>query len=235
MTWVKICGITNPEDAKVAVDAGADALGFVFYDKSPRKVGVHVAREIVSDLPQEIEKAGVFVQGSGRAPGAIANEVGLTALQTTLQLARASELRSALPSAAGFLHPPKCFLSFSASWFLGNRTELLRELVLLQNPGQVNPAGIAAVFLDSSTLQQPGGTGKTFDWERAVPVAEEIRQGGLKLVVAGGLTPDNVAEAMRILRPWGVDVSSGVEASPGTKDPEKVRAFISAVRNADRG
>jgi phosphoribosylanthranilate isomerase len=88
--------------------------------------------------------------------------------------------------------------------------------------------------LDSGDLRQPGGTGKVFDWTRAVPIVEGMRMGGLKLVVAGGLTPDNVGEAMGILHPWGVDVVSGVEASPGKKDPDKVRAFVRAVREMDR-
>jgi phosphoribosylanthranilate isomerase len=89
-------------------------------------------------------------------------------------------------------------------------------------------------FLDSGNEQTPGGTGKPFDWRKAVPVAEGMRQGGLKLVVAGGLNPDNVAEAIEVLQPWGVDVSSGVEARPGKKDPEKVRAFVLAVRRTEK-
>jgi phosphoribosylanthranilate isomerase len=233
MTWVKICGITSLEDAKVAVNAGADALGFVFYEKSPRKIAVDAAREIVSELPAEIEKVGVFVQG-GLAAAAIVRRSGLSAMQATLQLNQVSDLRSLLPI-GGLLHSPKSFLSFSADWFLKNRAELLRELMLLQNPGQINPAGIAAIFLDSSTPGRAGGTGKTFDWDKAVSVAEQMRESCLKLVVAGGLTPENVTEAMRILKPWGVDVSSGVEAVPGKKDPTKVREFIAAVRKADGG
>jgi phosphoribosylanthranilate isomerase len=90
------------------------------------------------------------------------------------------------------------------------------------------------IVLDSGGLRVPGGTGKTFDWERAVPIAAGMRQGGVKLVVAGGLTPENVNEAIEILKPWGVDVVSGVEATPGKKDPEKVRAFVKAVRDIDR-
>ena len=95
------------------------------------------------------------------------------------------------------------------------------------------PEGLMDTFvLDSGDLRMPGGTGKKFDWEKAVPIAEGMRRAGLKLVVAGGLTPENVADAMRILQPWGVDVASGVEARPGKKDPEKVRAFVKAVRAA---
>ena len=93
---------------------------------------------------------------------------------------------------------------------------------------------MATVLLDSGDLLQPGGTGKTFDWKQAVPIAEGMCEGGLKLVVAGGLTAENVTEAIEVLKPWGVDVASGVEARPGKKDPEKVRAFVKAVRDADR-
>jgi phosphoribosylanthranilate isomerase len=97
------------------------------------------------------------------------------------------------------------------------------------------PAGIFdTVFLDAGSPQQPGGTGKAFEWRKAVPIAEGMRQGGLKLVVAGGLNPDNVAEAIEVLKPWGVDVSSGVEACPGKKDPDKVRAFVQAVRRTEK-
>jgi phosphoribosylanthranilate isomerase len=93
---------------------------------------------------------------------------------------------------------------------------------------------ISTMVLDSGDLRQPGGTGKTFDWNKAVPIAEALRLGGVKLVLAGGLTPENVGQAMRILTPWGVDVVSGVESRPGKKDPEKVRAFVKAVREIDR-
>jgi phosphoribosylanthranilate isomerase len=107
--------------------------------------------------------------------------------------------------------------------------------------GKDRPKGVsppermaATVVLDSGDLRQPGGTGKTFDWKMAVPIAEGMRQSGVKLVVAGGLTPENVGEAIEILKPWGVDVVSGVESTPGKKDPKKVRAFVRAVREIDR-
>jgi phosphoribosylanthranilate isomerase len=93
---------------------------------------------------------------------------------------------------------------------------------------------VNAIFLDSGTPQQPGGTGVAFDWLESTPIAETIRRSRFDLVVAGGLNPANVGEAIRILNPWGVDVVSGVESRPGKKDPEKVRAFIGAVRQADK-
>jgi phosphoribosylanthranilate isomerase len=242
MTWVKICGITSLEDAKVAVAAGADALGFVFYEKSPRNVEPHVAREIVSRIPERVEKVGVFVDGSGFQPVDIARQVGLTAIQNSLGFPpSAAEQRQMVVAFAGFSRPPKLFLSFPAAWFFGGSDKIKRlaeSLTHLRRDVSERPAipeGLFdTFFLDSSTLQQPGGTGKVFDWEKSVTVAECMQELGLKLVVAGGLTPANVAEAMRILKPWGVDVSSGVEARPGKKDPEKVRAFIAAVREAEK-
>jgi phosphoribosylanthranilate isomerase len=89
------------------------------------------------------------------------------------------------------------------------------------------------IFLDSGSLQQPGGTGAVFDWQKAAPIVEQMQR-VLKVVVAGGLNPTNVADAIHVLKPWGVDVSSGVESKPGRKDPDKIRAFISAVRQAKR-
>jgi phosphoribosylanthranilate isomerase len=241
MTWVKICGVTNLEDAQVAVEAGADAVGFVFYEKSPRNIEADIAREIVAKLPERVEKVGVFVSGSGFRPVDIARQVSLTAIQNTLGSGPSADPSSEMMVAvAGFSRPPKLFLAFPAGWFfdsvsrvrgLATRFSHLRRDAAARYPGY--EGCLDTFFLDSGTLQKPGGTGRAFDWEKATSIAHDMREAGLKLVVAGGLTPANVAEAMRILKPWGVDVSSGVEAHPGKKDPEKVRAFISAVRRAD--
>ncbi|MGH9530459.1 MAG: phosphoribosylanthranilate isomerase, partial [Terriglobales bacterium] len=100
-------------------------------------------------------------------------------------------------------------------------------------PGFADQNPFGTIMLDSGTVQKPGGTGKTFDWQAAVPLVETIRK-SVRVVVAGGLNPSNVADAIRILDPWGVDVVSGVEASPGRKDPQKVRAFINAVRRVEQ-
>ena len=179
MTWVKICGITNLEDAEVAVEAGADAVGFVFYEKSPRNVAPDVAREIVAKLPEQLEKVGVFVDGSGFQPVDIARQVGLTAIQNSV---------SALPSAesdpqmmvafAGFPRPPKLFLSFPSALFFGN-ADMIKELAERFSHLRRDILGRHAIpngcfdtfFLDSGTLERPGGTGKVFDWEKAVPIA----------------------------------------------------------------
>jgi len=243
MTWVKICGITNLEDAKVAVDAGADALGFVFYEKSPRNVQPEVAQEIVSALPEKIEKVGVFADSRDHQWVMIARKVGLTGLQHSMGFSPSSPTGPQVGTdLAVFTGPLKLFISFPIAGFLEDPEKLSRLaqdfLHLRKNvdvPGwpPIPDGWFDTFFLDSATPQQPGGTGKVFDWEKAVPVAEAMRAGGLTLVVAGGLTPSIVADAMRILKPWGVDVSSGVEVRPGKKDPAKVHAFIAAVRQAD--
>jgi phosphoribosylanthranilate isomerase len=243
MTWVKICGITNLEDAKVAVDAGADALGFVFYEKSPRKIEVAAARKIVAKLPDRIEKVGVFVNGSGFGPVDLAREVGLTAIQNTMATNGSADPEFEMTvAAAGFARPPKLFLAFPAAWFQEDTSRIKKLMTrfthLRKDTAKRYPnyeGCFDTFFLDSSTREQPGGTGNTFDWAKAKRIADEMRDAGLKLVVAGGLTPSNVIEAIRTLAPWGVDVSSGVEARPGKKDPEKVRAFIVAVRRQDAG
>jgi len=241
MTWVKICGITNLEDALVAVDAGADALGFVFYEKSPRKVDMETAREIVKQLPQQVEKVGVFVNGSNPDWLEIIFRVGLDAAQ---------QVQSGNPHPGGMQgfdvtslpRIPKVYVSLPVASFLEDEEEVkglaqdfarLRRTIANGTPWA--DRFFETFFLDSSNGQHPGGTGQTFDWQKAVPIAEGMRQGDLKLVVAGGLTPDNVAEAIEILQPWGVDVSSGVEARLGKKDPEKVRAFVLAVRRTEKG
>jgi len=234
MTWIKICGITNLEDALAAVEAGADALGFVFYEKSPRLVAPEKAGEIIQELPEQIERVGVL---AGELKGSINMPEGISAIQWTVA-AGPEDFMGFGSGPPGPVRPSKLFVSFPVSRFLdGESTERLQTgfagLGEISGSEDSRPA-LDALFLDSGSPLQPGGTGKTFDWRKALPIAEGVRQGGLKLVVAGGLTPGNVAEAMAILRPWGVDVSSGVEARPGKKDPEKVRAFIRAVREADK-
>ncbi len=245
MTWIKICGITNLEDARTAVDASADALGFVFYEKSPRYVTPEAAGAIISELPEEIEKVGVFVGDSRTDPVDIFLSAGLTGIQNTMLLSSPNSQGGAvargLVAHAGLTISPKMYWSFPVSEVL-EEPDAIKGLAAsfsrLLNDTSARDRSVneffGTFFLDSGSLRQPGGTGKTFDWQKAVPIAEGMREGSLKLVVAGGLTPDNVGEAMRILKPWGVDVSSGVEVRPGKKDPEKVRAFIAAVRAADK-
>lgn len=219
MTWVKICGITNLEDARLAVDAGADALGFVFYEKSPRKVSVETARDIVAQLPERVEKVGVFVNDSLSSILAAVSIAKLTAVQLHAnpqpgrleRLSTRAKLFVAVPAREIFLDES----DFGIGW----RDEEIKS--------------IAGLLVDSSTPEQPGGTGRTFGWDKAAPMLGRLGK-TFKVIVAGGLDPANVAQAIHILRPWGVDVASGTEAEPGKKDPEKVRAFVEAVQRADK-
>lgn len=246
MTWVKICGTTNLEDALLAVEAGADAVGFVFYDKSPRKISPETARAIVEKLPANIEKIGVFVMGSEIDSHDVMLAVGLTGTQLYLIAEGPPPLNESRSGTGGtkatgiacFPKPARFFAALPIAMLLNNEKQVQRmvsDFVQMRKQMPEVPEGIWDTYcLDSGTLKQPGGTGKTFDWPKAVPVVEELQQSGLKVVVAGGLSPDNVEEAISILHPWGVDVVSGVEAAPGKKDPEKVRAFVKAVRDNDR-
>ena len=242
MTWVKICGMTNLEDALVAVEAGADAVGFVFYEKSPRCVSVEAAREIVEKLPESVEKIGVFV-GPGEDPFLFLLQAGLTGMQFYISGEGGAGSNSRNKAMGRDCLPPRFrnLMAFSMSLFDENVSEVERALTGFADskkriPESLSiPDGILDTFLiDSGNLHQPGGTGHTFDWKKAQGLAEGMRNNGLKLVVAGGLTPENVGEAITILQPWGVDVASGVELRPGKKDPEKVRAFVRAVREIDR-
>jgi phosphoribosylanthranilate isomerase len=233
MTWVKICGITNLEDALVAVEAGADAIGFVFYEKSPRRVQSADAREIVRGLPPRLEKVGVFVRKPPDEMDAIAEEVGLTACQSHVDLHQAT--LGKLSEVEGFFRLPFERLGTARKTYLSLPAELLLDGDGYRGIGWPNGGGktVSALLIDSGSGAMPGGTGKTFDWRRLKPAIQPLSL-NFKVVVAGGLTPKNVAEAIGVLNPWGVDVSSGVEAKPGKKDPEKVRAFVKAVRDADK-
>jgi phosphoribosylanthranilate isomerase len=226
MTWIKICGTTNLEDALTAVDAGADALGFVFYEKSPRSITPEAAKAIIAKLPARIQKVGVFVDRPFEFTEKIAESAGLSAIQLHPDLSKQNAM---MPPALSHL---KRYLALPARHFLDDKGTF--ESFAMSRRNEESDKGFDAVFLDSGTPQQPGGTGKSFDWHEGNYIADVIRNAGFKLVVAGGLTPDNVTEAIRILKPWGVDVVSGVEASPGKKDPEKVRAFIKAVRKSEK-
>jgi phosphoribosylanthranilate isomerase len=232
MTWVKICGITNLEDALVAVEAGADALGFVFYEKSPRNVTSDDVADIIQELPEHLDKVAVVVRDYTQElsfPGS------LTALQWT-HTTVPENFAGLVENENGSIQRFKNFVAFPAAAMDDTSAKRLTDAFARFNELSMRPNLVPmfdALFLDSGTTLKPGGTGNRFDWHKAVPIADELRRGPFKLVVAGGLTSNNVAEAISILHPWGVDVSSGVEARPGKKDPEKVRAFVKAVREAD--
>ncbi len=218
MTWIKICGMTNLEDALAAVDAGADAVGFVFYEKSPRNISVEAAREIVKRLPESIEKIGVFVNQREDVLLSVAERAGLTAVQ--MHGDRED------PHVADLVVKHKAHIKVLTA--ISMRQPNPEGWALMWQPGSVE-----AFLVDSGNGSNHGGTGQAFDWAAAVQTLDAIKRIG-HIVVAGGLTPVNVGKAIAMLKPWGVDVASGVEASPGKKDPEKVRAFVRAVREIDR-
>jgi phosphoribosylanthranilate isomerase len=211
--WIKICGNTSLADAQIAADAGADAVGFVFAP-SPRRVTPEQAAAITPHLPAAIEKIGVFVDADFATITAAVELAGLTGVQ--LHIAGPDELAAQLRAR------------------FGPAVRILRVLHFGEDAArQLEAAGLDAaidgVLVDSRTANAVGGTGVSFNWQRA---RATIFFGGspLKLIAAGGLSPANVAEAIATLNPWGVDVVSGVEASPGRKDPEKVRAFVANAR-----
>lgn len=232
MTWVKICGITNLEDALVAVEAGADAIGFVFYEKSPRKMEAAQVRKIVSALPERLEKMGVFVMKRPEEMAAIAEEAGIAACQAHIDF-NGTPLQQRLQE-GGFFVLPNLDLGSGKKVYVSLPANLLLDDDRYRGMGWAKGAdSMGALFIDSGHGSMPGGTGQTFDWRQFQPAMQPLSK-HFKVVVAGGLTAENVTEAISILHPWGVDVSSGVEARPGKKDPEKIRAFIKAVRDHDK-
>lgn len=227
--WVKICGTTNLDDARVAVEAGADALGFVFAE-SPRRVTAEQAREIVSELGQSsrqgqaVEKIGVFVDADFDG---IVNAV-LTAGLTGVQIHGDGDEGLAVRLRERFAGQERLrILQVLHFWAGADVWEhaLDDKLAVLGRNGAVD-----AVLVDSRTAQARGGTGIRFDWEAAR--RSFVDAPWLRMVVAGGLGPENVGDAIATLDPWGVDVVSGVEAAPGRKDAAKVRAFVENARAA---
>jgi phosphoribosylanthranilate isomerase len=219
--WVKICGNTSLGDALLAVEAGADAVGFVFA-ASPRRVTAAQVAAIVPHLPPTIEKIGVFVDATLEEIVSTVQACGLTGVQ--LHFDAYPELPARLRERLGpglrilrVMH----FAAESAEQFAAQIAEYA------QSPH------VDAVLVDSLTATAAGGTGVTFDWIAASKTLfqdAEVRQ---RLVAAGGLNPANVTQAIDALRPWGVDVASGVEAAPGRKDAAKVREFITRARGGN--
>lgn len=203
-TKIKICGITNSADAIAAVEAGADALGFIFYGKSPRYVPLGEAAEITRKLPPFIMRVGVFVNASEELIVRAIGEAGLTMLQ----------FHGDEP--ADFCRQ---FGLMSMKAFRMHGPETLDEIPKYQTD---------AYLLDAFSSTALGGTGEKFNWDLAI----EAQKYGKPIFLAGGLTPENVAGAVRKVRPFGIDVSSGVESAPGKKDHAKVKAFIAAAKGA---
>ncbi len=203
-TKVKICGITKATDAQTAVEAGADAIGFIFYEKSPRYVALKQAAEIAKSLQPFVMRVGVFVNAEEAFILRAIAECGLTLLQFHGD------------------EPPEFSVQFgvmSMKAFRVHGPETLAEIPKYRTD---------AYLLDAFSSTTLGGTGEKFNWDLAV----EAQKFGKPIFLAGGLTPENVAGAIRKVRPFAVDVSSGVESAPGKKDHAKVKAFIAAAKSA---
>jgi phosphoribosylanthranilate isomerase len=214
--WIKICGNTSLADAQLAAEAGADAVGFVFAP-SPRRVTAGHVAAIVSHLPPALERIGVFVEATFDEIAATVGAARLTGVQ--LHWDAPGELRAKLRARFG----PK--LRILGVVHFGDST-------VETDAGVAADANVDAILVDSRTASVVGGTGRSYDWTHAAKTFFENSAGRRPLIAAGGLTPENVAEAIVTLRPWGVDVVSSVEAAPGRKDPAKVRAFIANARAA---
>jgi phosphoribosylanthranilate isomerase len=208
MVRVKICGITNLEDALLACELGADAIGLNFYNKSPRSISPFTASKIIQKLPPFVAIVGVFVNWQAAPVTTLAKALGLSAAQ---------------------LHgdePPKLVNE------IAKKVSVIKALHVGKGsalPPFAKYRGTTVFLLDAAHSGQYGGTGHTADWNLAHTAAKSHR-----ILLAGGLTPENVAEAILAVRPYAVDVTTGVESKPGKKDPAKLRAFFEAVNRANQ-
>ncbi|HXR39764.1 MAG TPA: phosphoribosylanthranilate isomerase [Terracidiphilus sp.] len=219
--WVKICGNTSLKDAQLAVDGGADAVGLVFAP-SPRQVTAGEAAAIVHRLPAEIEKIGVFVDAALEEICSTVRASGLTGVQ--LHFEAAAELPAQLHQR---LWPSLRILR------VVHFETAAADLAARQIAEHVRDPHVDGVLVDSRTAKAVGGTGVAFDWTAAAnALLQNAEARERRIIAAGGLNPANVAEAIAALRPWGVDVVSGVESAPGRKDPDKVREFVACARAA---
>ena len=204
---VKICGLTNLEDARVAVDAGADALGFIFFSGSPRYVTPAAAARIIAQLPPFVSKVGVFVNEPIGPLLEVANSVGIDTIQLH-----------------GTENPAYC------ENLPSKRLKIIKAF-RVKDQSSLAPLRdfrASAFLLDSYVAGQLGGTGAKFNWDLAIQASAF----GTPIILAGGLLPENIRDAVAKVAPYAVDVSSGVESAPGKKDHAKLRAFIAAARSA---
>jgi phosphoribosylanthranilate isomerase len=205
MTLIKICGITNLDDALAAIDAGADALGFNFYKPSPRYITPQNAREIIAQLPKSVRKIGVFVNEEPEIVKNVAAESGVTALQLH-----------------GDESPDYC------RELAVNQSIIKTFAVSSDFDSSVTQRyQVDAIMLDTKHNSLRGGTGRVFDWSIAQQASKIIP----KLFLAGGLSPENVADAIESVHPFAVDACSSLEVMPGKKNHERIRAFVEAVRS----
>jgi phosphoribosylanthranilate isomerase len=197
---VKICGLTRPQDVDAAIAAGADILGFVFTE-SPRRIGIELARRLIADVPAGILRVGLFLDQDHDEVTGVVNAVSLDLLQFH-----------------GKETEEQCN-AYGLPWL---------KAVAMTNENSASEAeenypGAAGLLLDSHGQGEKGGTGRVFDWSMTKPLQKPVW-------LAGGLNPDNVTTAIRVVRPYAVDVSSGVESAPGIKDAARMQAFVRAVR-----
>jgi phosphoribosylanthranilate isomerase len=222
--WIKICANTSLEDAQLAAELGADAVGFVFAP-SPRQVTAAQVARITPHLPEGLEYVGVFPTLPPEEIAAAAQEAGLNAVQlhggVSLHLIRQLDR----------IFNGQVKLIQTVHWDV-NGGDASAAVVAQQLKEIVADDIVGRVLIDSKVGAATGGTGVSYDWNAARATFAEAGA-GLKLIVAGGLHQDNVAEAIHRLDPWGIDVASGVEESPGRKSREKLTAFIHAARNAN--
>ncbi|HEU4434024.1 MAG TPA: phosphoribosylanthranilate isomerase [Pyrinomonadaceae bacterium] len=205
MTFIKICGITNLDDALAAVDAGVDALGFNFYKPSPRYVSPQIAREIIAQLPNEILTVGVFVnEPSPQSVEAVAREANVSAIQLHGD------------ESPAYCHDLKPRYVIKA---LAGGDDF--------DPTRAAAYDVEAILLDTKDDTLRGGTGRVFDWS----IAQRVRRTVPKLFLAGGLGVQNIADAIASVDPYGVDACSALEETPGKKSHERMRAFVKTIRS----
>ena len=198
---VKICGMTNLKDVKVAVDSGVDAVGFIFYKKSPRSVTMQAVRKIVLELPPFVDSVGVFVNETAEQINKIADRCNLDRVQ---------------------LHGNE-----SPSFCKKIRRRVIKAIRVkdIQSLKKLSDYPVSSFLLDTFSEDQYGGTGRVFDWNLAYPAKKYG-----PIILAGGLTPNNVRQAIQRIQPYGVDVCSGVESQPGIKDHKKMQIFLKNVK-----
>lgn len=214
--WIKVCANTSLDDARLAVEAGADAVGFVFAP-SPRRVTVEQVAAIAPKLPPTVEKLGVFVETALDEIAVAVRVCGLTGVQ--LHSDTGPELPAILRAQFGPTFRILRVVHFGAG--AAGQAEAIAA-----------DPNVDGVLVDSRTATAIGGTGIAFDWNEASRTLFQSEKVRKHCIAAGGLNPGNVAEAIATLRPWGVDVASGVEAAPGRKDSAKVREFVANARAA---
>ncbi len=219
MVKVKICGITSAEDARLAVEAGADALGFIFVEGTPRFVTPEQVVPIIRRLPPFVTPVGVFWDHARGHVKAVTETCGLRALQFHGDETPEDVAGYDLPVIKTIKLPPASTIEGLPEYRVGELAQVLRYRAV-----------VAAVLLDTAARWSEGEAREPIEWWAAL--MRQMSNVRVHLILSGGLTPDNVARAVAVVRPYAVDVNSGVEATPGRKDPDKVRRFIARAKGA---